>query len=103
MKFKSKLSNFTLVLAVCYLPPAESCRALDLDLYFQNLLQQVYIYQKLGRVMICGDLNAHVGQNSDYVEEVDIVRPRNIVDFSENRQVDKFINFLCDVNFERPF
>lgn len=51
--------------------------------------------------MICGDLNAHDGQNSDYVAGVDIVRPRNVVDFSENRQGDKFINFLCDVNL--PF
>lgn len=46
LKFKSKLSNFTLVLALCYIPPVESCRALDSDLYFQKLSQQVYIYQK---------------------------------------------------------
>jgi hypothetical protein len=44
-------------------------------------------------------LNSRIGQNSDYVEGVDVVRPRNIVDFYENRQGDKFIEFLCDVNF----
>ena len=102
IEFKSKLSELSLLLAVCCLPPAESCRALDSELYFQNLLKQVYNYQKLGRdrrVFICGDLNSRIGQNSDYVEGVDVVRPRNIVDFYENRQGDKFIEFLCDVNF----
>lgn len=44
-------------------------------------------------------MNSRIGQNSDYVEGVDVVRPRNIVDFYENRQGDKFIEFLCDVNF----
>lgn len=99
LKFKSKLSELSLLLAVCYLPPAESCRALDSELYFQNLLKQVYNYQKLGRFLICGDLNSRIGQNSDFVEGVDVVRPRTIVDFYENRQGDKFIEFLYDVNF----
>ena len=38
-------------------------------------------------------------QNSDYVEGVDVVRPRTIVDFYENRKGDKFSEFLYDVNF----
>jgi hypothetical protein len=35
IEFKSKLSELSLLLAVCYLPPAESCRALDSELYIQ--------------------------------------------------------------------
>ncbi|VDI16798.1 Hypothetical predicted protein [Mytilus galloprovincialis] len=99
IKFKSKFCDISIIVAVCYLPPAESSRALDSDMYFQNLLQQVHEYQNLGRIIICGDLNSRVGQNSDYVEGVDIIRPRNVVDFCENHQGDKFINFLCDINF----
>ncbi|CAC5382575.1 unnamed protein product [Mytilus coruscus] len=99
IKFKTKSTDISVIVAVCYLPPADSSRATDSDLYFQNLLQQVYSYQKLGKIIICGDLNSRVGQNTDYVEGVDNVKPRNIVDFSENHQGDIFINFLSDINF----
>ncbi|VDI47596.1 Hypothetical predicted protein [Mytilus galloprovincialis] len=99
IKFKTKSTDISVIVAVCYLPPADSSRAMDSDLYFQNLLQQVYSYQKLGKNIICGDFNSRVGQNTDYVEGVDNVKPRNIVDFSENHQGDIFINFLSDINF----
>ena len=41
IKFQSKFSDLIFMLAVCYLPPNESSRALDSDLYFQNLLKQL--------------------------------------------------------------
>ena len=33
---------------------------------------------------MCGDLNARVGQNTDYVEGVDMIRPRTVIDFCES-------------------
>lgn len=44
-------------------------------------------------------MNSRIGQNSDYVEGVDVVRPRNIVYFYDNFQGDTSIEFLCDVIF----
>ena len=44
-------------------------------------------------------MNSRVGNNSDYVEGVDNLKPRNVIDHYENYQGDKFINFLCDTNF----
>ncbi|VDI73300.1 Hypothetical predicted protein [Mytilus galloprovincialis] len=99
IKMRSKTDFLSLCIAICYLPPAESGRALDHHVFFQTLLEQVYTYQNMGRIVICGDFNSRVGRNLDYIEGVDNIKPRSVVDFTENHQGDAFINFLSDANF----
>ncbi|CAC5390279.1 unnamed protein product [Mytilus coruscus] len=45
IKMRSKTDFLSLCIAICYLPPAESCRALDHHVFFQTLLEQVYTYE----------------------------------------------------------
>ncbi|VDI45625.1 Hypothetical predicted protein [Mytilus galloprovincialis] len=99
IKLNSKVNDVCFCIAVCYLPPAESTRSLESDVFFQNLLKDIYTYQNMGKIMICGDFNSRVGYNLDYIEGVDLIKPRTVVDATENHQGDVFINFLCDVNF----
>ena len=80
LKFSSKLGTDNLVLCVCYLPPAESTRHVDAETFYCNLSEQVYAYQNTGRMFICCDLNSRVGTDTDYIEGVDDMRPRGIID-----------------------
>ena len=84
------------VLCVAYLPPSDSVRNNDPEAFYCSLVEQVYAYQNEGRLFICGDLNSRVGDESDYIEGVDEVRPRDILEFTCNSNGDLLINFLVD-------
>ena len=62
-------------------------------------MEKVYEYQNDGHLIICGDLNARVGQESDYIEGVDDVKPREVIDDTVNRYGDHFLDFLINCNF----
>ncbi|CAC5415578.1 unnamed protein product [Mytilus coruscus] len=99
IKLKSKSSDFILCVAVCYLPPNESSRLNDQELFFENLLHQVYCYQSIGNIVICGDFDSRTGNKSDYIEGVDEISPRSVIDVNENYNGDLFIDFLTNINF----
>ena len=73
LEFSAKLTKLCFCVAIFYLPPADSRRQVGANVFFQTLLQQVYSYQHKGKKFICGDFNARVGSNSDYIEGVDLV------------------------------
>ena len=79
-----------------YLPPSESTRLNEPELFYSTMLEQVYSYQNEGRVYICGDFNSRVGDASEFIEGVDDVTPREIIDHSSNVNGDLFIDFLVD-------
>ena len=58
------------------------------------MLEQVYAFQNDGTLFVCGDYNSRVGDDSDYIEGVDDVRPRNVLDFTSNG--DLLIDYLVD-------
>ena len=99
LRITSKLGDFSLCCAVCYLPPHDSCRAMDSSIFFDKLMEQLYTFQNMGKIILMGDYNARCGQNSDYIEGVDTVPPRDILDETENHHGDSLISFLTDVNF----
>jgi hypothetical protein len=43
------------------------------------------MYQKIGKLYICGDLNARCGDIQDFIEGVDNVQLRNVIDDVSNR------------------
>ena len=60
------------------------------------MLEQVYAFQNEGTLFVCGDFNSRVGDDSDYIEGVDDVRPRKVLDFTSNANGDLLIDFLVD-------
>ena len=66
-------------LTVCYLPPNESSRPIYQEIFFDNLLQQVYCNQNKGYIIILGDFNSRCGPNNDYIEGVDDIVPRPVI------------------------
>ena len=48
-----------------------STRHLDVNFFFDTLLQSFYEYQNLGIIMICGDFNSRCGDSDDFIFDVD--------------------------------
>ena len=63
------------------------------------MTEQVYQYQNIGNIHICGDFNSRCGEGSDYIEGVDDVIERDIIDSISNHYGDLLLNFLIDCNF----
>ena len=75
-----------------------SSRYVDIHDYFDQLLSNIYEYQKLGKFCIMGDFNARISDVSDYIEGVDNLPCRNVVDFTKNTHGDIFCDFLVNSN-----
>ena len=68
-------------------------------MYYDKLLCDIYIHQNKGTIIICGDFNSRCGDEPDYIEGVDCVPCRNVIDFTGNEYSDIFMDFLISSNF----
>ncbi|CAG2218028.1 unnamed protein product [Mytilus edulis] len=75
-----------------------STRQIDKDTFFDTLITQVYEHQNKGPFFICGDFNSRCGNESDYIEGVDNLCQRDVIDFKCNSYCNAFIDFLISVN-----
>ena len=66
--------------------------------FYDELLSQVYTYQSDAPFFICGDFNGRVGHNTDFVEGIDKIPERNVVDHVSNNQGDSLLEFLLSSN-----
>ena len=99
IKLKCKLYVLSAIcLCVCYLPPVNSSRQVCPVEYFDKLLDCVYSYQTEGQIVLCGDFNSRIGSSPDYIEGVDSLPPRSVLDFSKNSYGDFFLDFLLGAN-----
>ncbi|CAC5404135.1 unnamed protein product [Mytilus coruscus] len=83
---------------VCYLQPEGSSRLNDGEKFYNDLLQQVYCYQNEGFVYIGGDVNSRCGSEQDYIQGVDDINDREIIDVINNKYGDLLIDFLTSCN-----
>ncbi len=56
------------------------------------------VYQNIGSMFICGDLNSRCGDNTHYIESVDSIIDRDVVDFDVNSYGESLIDFLISSN-----
>ena len=92
-------TNDCFCICVCYLPPENSTRAVNVNEVFDALITQIYTYQTYTIQFICGDFNSRVSDMDDYIAGVDVLPERNVVDFKCNRYGELFIEFLINVNY----
>ena len=81
VKLINKETLQSVFICASYLSPEGSSRQVDPHEYFDNLLSQIYVHQADGPFMICGDFNARCGAEADYIEGVDDICERDIIDF----------------------
>lgn len=96
IQLKDKDSDWTFNLCVGYLPPDGSTRATDVNVFFDTLLAQVSTYQNDGQYLICGDFNSRCGDSSDFIEGVDDLEEREVVDVGRNSYGDYFVDFMIN-------
>ena len=98
LKLKHRVSDDKLNICLCYLLPDRSSRKCDAEAFFTDLMTKVYEYQNEGDIIICGDFNARCGDESDYIECVDNVPPREVIDHKLNSYGQLLLDFLVDCN-----
>ncbi len=95
-----KVSDFRCYLYCCYSSPENSTWGSDSTSFYAHLLSQVYLYSdSADSIIICGDLNARVGDLSDFITDVDDVTKRNSIDKVVNQHGRALIEFLQESKF----
>ena len=98
VSFEHKESLQGINVCVCYLSPEGSSHMVEPHECFDQLLSQIYMFQNNGQYIICGDFNARCGNEADYIEEVDDVIERSIVDHRKNHYGDILLDLLINSN-----
>ena len=98
LKLTHKTESLVLLPCVCYLPPENSSRRVDVNDFFDNLLSDFYQFQNMGLVFISGDFNSRCGELEDFIAGVDNIVPRHVIDFKSNYYGERFIDFLINAN-----
>ena len=99
LKLQSRNDNHCIFPCVCYLPPKSSTRQVDAQEFYDNLLSLIYKYQNEGEIFICGDFNSRIGDAYDFIEGIDELQERNVVDYINNEYGAILIDFLINSNF----
>ena len=85
IKLTSKMNRtVSYPICVCYLLPEGSSNYVDANEFFDVLLMQVYTYQEIGSFFICGGMNSRMGDMDDFIEGVDNIVDRHIIDSKRN-------------------
>jgi len=103
IEVKHKLSDFSLLIYSCYLPPENSPHGRDAVGFFTHLLNEIYMYEEVDGIVVCGDLNARIGTLNDFIAGVDDIPTRKVIDETVNQHGKVMIEFLeeskmCVVN-----
>ena len=96
---KHNLDGSCLVLCTCYLPPENSSRQKDVLAFYDSLLTGIYEFQNMGPICMFGDFNSRCGNLIDFIEGVDELIEREVIDFPVNKYGHILIDFLINSNF----
>ena len=91
-----KKSEYQVAIGSVYLPPEAGEYGKNSDSFFNHLLSQAYLLSDVDMFLIGGDLNARINVNGDYIEGIDDVPERKIIDESKNKHGDAFLDYLLD-------
>ncbi len=100
VKLSASKGDFSLSICVCYLPPESSSRHINPYEFYDKLITQVHEYQQISNMFyISGALNGRCGGVPDFIEDVDPVQERDIVDTVLNGSGNLLIDFLLSSNY----
>jgi hypothetical protein len=98
IKFTHKTSSDVFYSCVCYLPPVESTRDVNVNEFYDTLLCQIHRYGGQSLLYTTGDFNGRIGDKHDYIPGVDDIPVRHVVDFVSNSHGNVLCNFLINTN-----
>ena len=84
--------DFSIGICVCYLPP-DGTRYINPHDFYDSLIMQLQEYQQsFDTFFICGDFNGRTGNKPDFIEGVDPVTERLVID----QHINAYGEMLCD-------
>jgi hypothetical protein len=89
---------YEFMVCVCYLPPENSTRYVNVNDFFDSLLTGIYEFQNRGDYFLIGDFNSRIGDLDDFIAGIDEVPSRSVIDYKRNAHGDNFVRFLIDTN-----
>ncbi|CAC5396569.1 unnamed protein product [Mytilus coruscus] len=75
---------------VVYLPPENSARSVNIYEFLDSLSSDIYTIPNGSPFYLFGDWNSRVSDMPDFIEGIDILPERNVVDFTNNSYGDIF-------------
>ncbi len=98
IQIKVKGGNEAWNICVVYLPPQGSSRYVDAGSFFEDLHAQIFNYQNNGNFLLMGDFNSRLGNKKDFIEGVDVIADREVIDHKLNGYSDLFCDFLSSAS-----
>ena len=92
--FKHKTTGFSMIIGVCYLPPESSRWGRDSTAFFAHIIGELYKYDDVDNHVLLGDLNARIGKGKDYIEDIDELPKRKVLDENTNKHGSSLLEFL---------
>ena len=96
VKFIDKLCTYSFLVINGYLPPENSVWGRDATDFMAHVLSLVYSNSECDMVFFVGDVNARVGNLTDYIDGIDDVPSRKFLDLQKNSHGDAFIDLLLE-------
>ena len=72
---------------------------IDVNSFYDNILTSIYEYQSIGTIYVCGDFNSRIGDSQDFIEGIDVVPNRDVVETTFNDYGAVLLEFLINSNF----
>ncbi|CAC5407386.1 unnamed protein product [Mytilus coruscus] len=96
----SEINNQDNCFFVCvvYLPPEHSARSVNINDFFDTLMSKIYTIPNGSPLYLCGDWNSRVSDIEDYIQGIDLLPERNVVEFTPNSYGDLFCEFFSNIN-----
>ncbi|CAC5403302.1 unnamed protein product [Mytilus coruscus] len=100
LKFEDNLNLENIFYAcVVYLPPENSTRAVNVFEFLESPMTQMYTISNGNQFYLCGDFNSRCGDLYDFVEGVDTLPERQVVDYKTN----KYGSIFCELFFKTKY
>ncbi|CAC5399218.1 unnamed protein product [Mytilus coruscus] len=99
LKFEDKINLGNMFYAfVVYLPPENSTRAVNVYEFLESLMTQIYTIPNGKQFYLCENFTSRCGDLNDFVEGVDTLPERQVVDYKTNKYGSIFCEFLAYIN-----
>ena len=96
MSLTNKTSKYSFLVIKGYLPPENTVRGQNAMYFFAHILGILYLYTHYDAYYMAADLNAPIGGHCDYIQGLEDIRPRTVIDNIKRGHGDTFLEFLKD-------
>ncbi len=91
--FTHKESLYTFIIISGYFPPDNSVWGRDATIFMSYLLSLIYLYYNYDTMFLVCDVNSRLSKKLDYIEGIDNIPRRQVLDETSNKDGDVFLDF----------